>query len=231
MEYNVYCDESCHLENDKSPIMVLGCLWLPQELSIKVSSEIRSLKYKHGISPFAETKWNRVSKSKLDYYLALIDYFFDSQLLHFRCLVADKTTLRHADFDQDHDTWYYKMYFDLLKIVLRPDDQYFIYLDIKDTRGGFKIRKLHEVLCNAQYDFNRHILHRMQLVRSHEVQQVQLADLLTGAVSYANRQLSTSPAKTSIVKRIKEKTGYSLMKTTLPTEAKFNIFVWKGKRG
>lgn len=26
-EYNIYCDESCHLENDRQPIMVLGGMW------------------------------------------------------------------------------------------------------------------------------------------------------------------------------------------------------------
>jgi hypothetical protein len=25
--YNIYCDESCHLENDKQEVMVLGAVW------------------------------------------------------------------------------------------------------------------------------------------------------------------------------------------------------------
>jgi len=29
--YNVYCDESCHLENDNQKIMVLGAVWSPEE--------------------------------------------------------------------------------------------------------------------------------------------------------------------------------------------------------
>lgn len=26
-EYTIYCDESCHLEHDKQPIMVIGGMW------------------------------------------------------------------------------------------------------------------------------------------------------------------------------------------------------------
>jgi hypothetical protein len=29
-EYNVYCDESCHLENDGQKAMVLGSVWCPK---------------------------------------------------------------------------------------------------------------------------------------------------------------------------------------------------------
>ena len=25
--YNIYCDESCHLENDDKPVMLLGAIW------------------------------------------------------------------------------------------------------------------------------------------------------------------------------------------------------------
>ena len=29
--YNIYCDESCHLQNDKQPVMLIGCTWCPIE--------------------------------------------------------------------------------------------------------------------------------------------------------------------------------------------------------
>ena len=28
--FNVYCDESCHLEHDNIPTMVIGAVWCPQ---------------------------------------------------------------------------------------------------------------------------------------------------------------------------------------------------------
>ncbi len=30
-EYNIYCDESNHLEFDKAPVMVLGSIYVPKE--------------------------------------------------------------------------------------------------------------------------------------------------------------------------------------------------------
>jgi hypothetical protein len=27
--FNIYCDESCHLENDHQKVMVLGAVWCP----------------------------------------------------------------------------------------------------------------------------------------------------------------------------------------------------------
>ncbi|NHQ60865.1 DUF3800 domain-containing protein [Chlorobium sp. BLA1] len=31
--FNIYCDESCHLENDRHKAMVLGAVWCPLDES------------------------------------------------------------------------------------------------------------------------------------------------------------------------------------------------------
>ena len=118
------------------------------------------------------------------------------------------------------------MYFDMLKVILSPEAQYRIYLDIKDTRGAVKVAKLHDVLCNNLYDFSRSIIERVQLVHSGEVEQIQLADLLIGAVSYANRGLESNEGKRRLVKRMRQRSGYSLTATTLLREIKVNLFHW-----
>jgi hypothetical protein len=118
------------------------------------------------------------------------------------------------------------MYFDMLKVIFNPSDRYRIYLDIKDTQGARKIRKLHEVLSNAMYDFSQKIIERIQTVHSHEVEIMQITDMLIGAVAYANRGLSESEAKLELVERMKERSGYSLTKTTLFRENKVNLFRW-----
>lgn len=226
--YNVYCDESCHLEHDHQPVMVLGAVWCPLEKVREISVNIREIKTRHGLSPSFEIKWTKVSPAKQDFYLELMDYFFDNEALHFRALiVADKTKLQHELYGHDHDTWYYKMYFDMLKVILSPSDRYRIYLDIKDTRSADKIAKLHDVLCNNMYDFQRQIIERVQIIRSHESEPMQLADLLIGAISYVNRGLSDNPAKVALVSRMKERSGYNLTQTNLLRENKVNLFVWK----
>jgi hypothetical protein len=230
--FNVYCDESCHLEKDHQPSMVLGAVWCPLEEAPTISVRIREIKVRHDLKPDFEIKWTKVSPAKLEFYLDVMDYFFDNDELHFRALVVpDKSKLDHPAFRQTHDDWYYKMYFDMLKVLFSPDARYRIYLDIKDTRGAAKVTKLHDVLCNNMYDFSRQIIERVQTVRSHEVEMLQLADLLIGTVSYVNRGFTTSPAKLTLVERMRERSGYSLTRTTLYREDKVNLFCWRASEG
>jgi hypothetical protein len=161
-----------------------------------------------------------------------VDYFFDNEDLHFRALVVpDKGKLDHAVHNQNHDTFYYKMYFDLLKVLFDPKAQYHIYLDIKDTRSQAKINHLKQVIHNAQYDFQKSMVQKIQHVRSHEVELLQVADLLIGAVGYVNRGLQTSEAKLSLIRRIRARSGYSLTRNTYLRESKVNLFVWVAQEG
>lgn len=225
--YNIYCDESCHLENDQQQVMVLGAAWCPLEKMREISVRLREIKRKHHCRPGFEAKWTKVSPAGLELYLDILDYFFDDDDLHFRAVVIpNKARLRHGDFGQDHDTWYYKMYFVMLKQILDPTGRYRIYLDIKDTRSQQKVDKLHLVFANNLYDFDRSIIERVQQVRSHEVEIIQVTDLLIGALSYVHRGLATSAAKTALIDRIRRRSGHSLQKTTLPREAKINLLVW-----
>lgn len=79
------------------------------------------------------------------------------------------------------------------------------------------------------YDYSRQIIERVQLVQSHEIEQLQLADLVIGAISYLNRSLHSSIAKETLVKRIQDRSGYSLSKTTLYRENKVNLLSWHAK--
>ena len=48
---NVYCDESCHLQNDDQKVMVLGAIWCPLDKTREISTRIREIKQKHGFPP------------------------------------------------------------------------------------------------------------------------------------------------------------------------------------
>ncbi|MBN2133225.1 MAG: DUF3800 domain-containing protein [Sedimentisphaerales bacterium] len=228
MAYNVYCDESSHLERDRSDVMVLAAVWCRREDARSIAREIRGLKKRHGLKPSVEVKWNKVSPAKMEFYLALTDYFLRQELLAFRAvIIPDKSKLRHCDFQQDHNEWYYKMCFNLLKVILDPQATYRIYLDIKDTHSADKAKRLREILCNSIYDFDRRIIETIQPVHSHEVEQIQLADFLAGAVCYANRHLDSSAAKLEIVNHLRRETRYSLTRSTLLKETKLNLLVWQ----
>ncbi len=222
-EYNVYCDESLHLPNDGSKIMVVGGIWCPKSKCRKINDQIRFIKQKYSIG--SEMKWVKLSEAKKEAYVELIKYFFDCQDMHFRVLIIDnKDAIDHDYHKQTHDEWYYKMYFQMLKVILDPNDTYNIYMDIKDTKSKTKIAKLKEVLANSQYDFSDSMIRNMQVIRSNEVEIMQIVDILIGAVAYFIRDYSKVQAKNEIIDMIKDRTGYSLLKNTLYRESKFNIF-------
>jgi len=244
--YNIYCDESCHLENDSIPVMVLGALWCRADRVREVSERVREIKVEHALlrpqglrqpgKRAFESKWSKVSKSKETFYLALVDYFFDDDDLHFRGVIIDKRVLEHENFRQSHDTWYYKMLFTLLEPIIDPEQRYNIYLDIKDTRSEEKKRKLQEVLRNSQYDRVGFIIRRVQQIRSHESELMQLADLLIGAIGYHNRvqwgdlagrEARANAGKLSVVRRIQKRSGKSLEHTTWLREPKLNLLRWQ----
>ena len=231
-KYNIYCDETCHLENDRQKAMAIGGVWCPYEIKDEIYRELRELKKRHGLSPDMELKWNKVSMGQIDYYLDVVRYFFSKENLNFRVLVVpNKEKLDHKRFNQTNDDFYYKMYFDMLKVIFEPNNEYNIFIDIKDTRSQEKVKKLHDVLCNNSYDFKRDMIKKLQQVRSHEIELIALADFFTGAVGYINRNLHTSDAKLAVIDLIKEKSGYNLKCSTLYKETKFNIFIWKENYG
>jgi hypothetical protein len=239
---NIYCDESCHLQNDKESVMALGAVYCPAAKKDEIFNRIAELKKKHNLIPknkknpkdnraYYEMKWNKISMSKLSFFKDVIDYFFADDDLSFRVLVVpDKSKLDYETYGHTHDTFYYKMYFSMLKAILNPEYGHNIYIDIKDTRSTDKVHKLEEVLRNDKYDFSKSIIKKVQQVRSHEVELIQLADLFTGAISYINRGLDTSKAKNEIIELIRHRSKYSLLKSTLLKEKKINIFIWEPSR-
>lgn len=239
---NIYCDESCHLQNDKEPVMVIGAVYCPIEKKEEIFERLYSFKVKHNLIPknkkndkdnrtYYELKWNKVSKSKIEYYKDVINYFFDDDDLQFRVLVvSNKTDINYEKFNHTHDTFYYKMYFGMLKAILNPENSHHIYIDIKDTKSKEKVHKLEQVLRNDKYDYSKEIIKKVQQVRSHEVEILQLADLLVGATAYVNRGLANSKAKNELINLIKHRSKYSLTKSTLLKERKFNVFIWEPQK-
>ena len=193
-EINIYCDESCHLEHDDSKVMVLGGIICPKQEKLKIFEDIKYIKSNHKLKHY-EMKWTKISKSRIDFYEEIIRYFFESKILRFRGLIIpDKRILSHGKFNQTHDKFYYKMYYDLLNIITRPPYEYNIYIDIKDTQGYLKINNLKTFLPPT--------INKIQEVRSEEIELVQLADIIIGANAYYCNNLSSSSSKLKIVNLI-----------------------------
>ncbi len=231
--YNVYCDESCHLQNDNSPVMILGAMYCEKEKKQEIFEQIREIKSKYNLSTYFEIKWTKVSESKLDFYLELLDYFINNDDLFYRGLVAKgKANLNHQKYNGgDYDLWYYKMYYRMLDPIISPYDRYHIMVDIKDTRGGKRVSKLREVLCNNIYDFKKEVIGQIGQINSRESEILQLADLINGALGYYHRGLcegiDCNQGKKAFVEKLQK--YYDLDSISSYSEKKFNLFIWQPK--
>ena len=215
--FNIYCDESCHLENDHKNYMVLGSVSSAYNQVRRHTERINNLKDKHKFN--AEIKWSKVSNSKLQFYKELIDYFFDTDI-RFRAVVVNKKKINNEAFGQDYDTFYYKMYYSLLNHNKNSQYTYNVYLDIKDDLSAYKVERLKEIL-NTEYGVFRNV----QNIRSHESTLMQLADFIMGAVSYhLNEENKNVTAKTQIIDRIKMHSDQTLSGTSKWKESKLNLF-------
>lgn len=224
--YNIYCDESCHLEHDGNDIFVLGSIMCESSYAHIINSEILTIKKIYDFKKSSEIKWTKISPCNIDFYNHLVKYFFENDKLSFRGYVArGKKELNHNAYNQTYDDWYYKMYYRMLEFQLdkKTNSKFNIYLDIKDTNGAQKITKLKDYF-NRHYGTER--INHIQLVRSDEVALIQLTDLFIGALSYKCRKLNSSLAKLNVISNIEALSGQDLLLTTPYKNNKVNWFIW-----
>ena len=229
MLYNIYCDESCHLENDNHKSMVIGGLYCPIDKVKTINKKISEIKNIYNLPSQREFKWTKVSATKDGFYFELINYFIDNEDLKFRAIkIPDKSKLKHQNFNQTHDDWYYKMYYDMLKHILNSYNSYNVYIDIKDTRGGPKIKKLKEIL---EYKIKSDCINKIQQIRSYESNILQLSDLLIGSIGYEDRMKfgSINSTKLEICKILRKKLKIDFNSNTPYNAQKFNLLVWECK--
>lgn len=229
MEYNVYCDESCHLKTNDSKYMLIGAVYCPKNKVKKINEYIKHLKENYNLSNSIELKWNKIDSKTQKLYIDIVNYFFNQDYLKFRVIVIDKTKLDHDKYNQTENDFYHKAYYDMLKYIITPENSYNIYPDIKDTNSYY----YHQVMMNFLRlkidDNNSKTIRKVQPIRSYEAPILQIDDILIGALSYYYRNLQTNQSKVNVVNEIKSLYGGSLDETSSYSNSKFNIFIWRSK--
>ena len=229
MEYNVYCDESCHLISNDSKYMLIGAVYCPKYKVKKINEYIEHLKENYNISSKIELKWNKIDKKTEKLYLDIINYFFNNDDLKFRVIVIDKTKLDHEKYNQTENAFYYKAYYEMLKYLIIPGNTYNIYPDIKDTNSYYYHQVMLDYLRIKMHDSNRKTIRKVQPIRSYEAPILQINDILIGALSYHYRNLSKNNVKLNIISEIKKLYQNNLNETSYCSNTKFNIFIWKSR--
>ncbi|KAA6342917.1 hypothetical protein EZS27_009377 [termite gut metagenome] len=216
--YNYYCDESCHLENDKKRYMVLGYISIPYSRIKKIKEQIKDIRKKHK-NKF-EIKWTYLNSWNYQFYSELIDFFFEISDIGFRAIIVDKNKYIADKCGNDYDRFYYLMYYQLIYHKLDTQYIYNIYVDIKDQLSACKINQLKDIL-----NVKMGVIQKIQHIRSNESDLLQLCDLLIGALSYnLNNKEKMSDPKIRLIDKIMERSGYNLLSQTPKSESKFNIF-------
>ena len=229
MEYNVYCDESCHLVSNDSKYMLIGAIYCSKYKVKKVNEYIEHLKENYNLSDKIELKWNKIDKKTEKLYLDIINYFFNNDDLKFRVIVVDKTQLNHEKYNQTENDFYHKAYYDMLKYIITPGNSYNIYPDIKDTNSYY----YHQIMLNylriKMSDTNKKTIKKVQPIRSYEAPILQINDILIGALSYYYRKLSGNSVKLNIINEIKKLYQNDFDISSYYSNTKFNIFIWRSK--
>ena len=229
MEYNVYCDESCHLVSNDSKYMLIGAVYCPKNKVKKVNEYIEHLKENYNISNKIELKWNKVDKKTEKLYLDIINYFFNNDDLKFRVIVIDKTKLDHEKYNQTENEFYHKAYYEMLKYIIIPGSSYNIYPDIKDNNSYYYHQVMLDYLRIKMQDTNKRTIKKVQPIRSYEAPILQINDILIGALSYHYRNLSKNSVKLNIISEIKKLYQNDLNETSYCSNTKFNIFIWRSR--
>ena len=218
--FNIYCDESTHLEHDGHPYMLYSYISIASN-QIKICKEqIKAIKAKYGYD--GELKWTNIHDKTFEMYKELVEYFFMTDM-KFRAVIVDKAQIDDTREDYTFNDFYFRMYFQLLHHEINLENMYNIYFDIKDTCSQQKLQKLKEIL-----KWNASILN-FQFIRSYETPFVQLADVLMGAINY-NLRIERGDingkviAKRQIVQHIQKHTPISLKQTSPLNAKKFNLF-------
>ncbi len=218
--YNIYCDESTHLEHDGQPYMIYGYVSIPYNEMALAKKQIRGIKQKYEYE--GELKWTNISDKTFPLYSEIIDYFFMTNM-NFRAVIVNKSEIDNTRAEYSYNDFYFRMYYQLLHHQMDMGNTYNVYFDIKDTCSQRKLHALADILKynSAIRDFN--------FVKSHQVHFIQLADILMGAINYHLRIKCGAiegkvRAKRLMVEKIKKQTNLSLLCTTPLKNKKFNLF-------
>jgi len=221
MNYEVFCDEAnpdvLTSAHPRATYLMIGSLWIRAELREELKQKIQNIRTTH--NTWGEIKWSKVSPSRSDFYLDLVDLFVSyAKQLRFRCIAVDRRSINLELHNNDSELGFYKFYYQLLHHWI-DNGNYAIFCDIKSNRDPKRLPVLAQCLARANPACT---IVGVQSLPSHEVALIQLCDFLLGAASSRLNVLLT-PGSTKELNRLEEALGHQLT-PTFRTEEKFNVF-------
>lgn len=207
--------------------MVIGALSYPRVKKARIVKEIHLIKKHFSIGP--EFGWKTLSPNKKEFYRALINLFKKESDMRFRCIVVNRSSLDHEQYNYgDEELGFYKLYYQLLIHWLKPGNAYHIYLDWQQNKIQNRFVELRDILRKKLADEAKIIC--LEPVHSQNLPLIQLTDLFIGAVGYKWNKRNTSKTKLDFCESLAKSSGLSsLNNSTGPNFEKFNIFHFMGR--
>jgi len=180
--------------------VLIGGLWVITEKREYLKAQIGDLRARHNVH--GEFKWTRVSPSRLP-------------VMRFRCLVLPANQLDVVRFHNgDNELMFYKFYYQLLRNWILEFNTYRVFTDLRTNRVKQRLERLLADVASVQ------------ALPSEQLDLLQLADVLIGAVGYRFHSANKSSAKLAVIKEIETRLGHPIQPTG-KTEEKFNVFRWR----
>ncbi len=203
--------------------MFIGSVWLESDNRDLFKNEIHRIRDKH-LMGSGETKWNKISRSRIGFYQDLIDWFIDKgDDLRFRCIGIDSTKINLVKYhENDQELGFYKFYYQMLHHWILESFEYRIFCDSKPMSTKSRLNTLQKCLINAN---KSSVIKCVQAVHSNESVLIQLTDVLLGIASAKfNESVSQKSLKGQLITHLEEKMGRAIMPTSR-CENKFNVFM------
>lgn len=229
----LYCDES-GIGGDLKHYG-FGALIMGYQRRGDFAAAIRELRTRFRRPP-DEIKWNKCSPSNLAFNKALVDYFFSEPGLFFHCMVVErawvKTQLYHeGSYDlarRKHFTQFLANKLSrIAKVHAGRPTEVRVYLD-KIPSSYAKAAETVHVIANRSVTKASGLSAPIDKVfecSSKDHDEIQLCDLLLGAVIDTWNGQSSAAHKLELKKHIASHLGWDDLKSdTLPGERKFNIW-------
>lgn len=226
-DFNVYCDESCVTSSRSDEFMAIGGLMCPLKKKIGIVRNIDRLRGFYNVQ--GEFGWKTICPAKLDFFQAVVDMFFSDPDLKFRAVVVSR---RETNFD-DNEEMFQKVYYQVFNNWLDRREHYRIFIDrrIDDRERVTTLRRC--LIDTRQFGY---AVKFVEEVESNENDLIQLTDLFIGSLTASrNGHLQVegaSQAKLQISRDICGHLGIGTLASyeTGPSEQKFNVFHFRGRR-
>lgn len=233
MKFDVYCDEAqpdvFTSAAPRAKYLMIGSLWLPSDMRDDAKEKIARLRKQHGV--WGEMKWTKISPSKAEFYLELIDLFMSyGSDMRFRCIAVEHEHVNMGRHGNDEELGFYKFYYQVLHHWILDFNSYNVFCDQKPNRDRTRLHVLKKCLNYANRNSE---ICNVQSLPSREVALLQLSDVLLGAASSRmNETLRGGSAKEAVVQRLEARLDRrGVLGPTAASAKKFNIFKIKLEGG